>query len=389
MTDPSAPSPAFAESGAVAPQPATDEDDAPEPRDAAVPAHYGDPFGEQRALTRRAGVVDRSHRGVVRVTGPERLSWLHLLLTQQVADLPDGAGTEALVLDTQGRVEHHAVLAHVDDTVWLDVEPGTAEPLATYLDRMRFWSDVAVTDASDDWAVLSVVGPAVDEVLTAAGVAAPHGDHAAAALPGGGVVRRMPWPGPGPEAAVDLLVPRGELASWWSRLRGAGARPAGHDAFEALRVSSLRPRLGLDTDERAIPHEMGWIGEAVHLQKGCYRGQETVSRVANLGRPPRQMVLLHLQSGDDPLPPPGTPVLGAEGGRAVGRVGTAVRHHELGTVALALVKRSAVNAEPGSELWVAPEGDDAAPGPAAVDPDSVPPDTGEPPGRAAVRRLQG
>ncbi|MDF2975305.1 MAG: folate-binding protein YgfZ [Actinomycetospora sp.] len=386
MTDPS---PAFAESGAVAPQPATDDDDAPEPRDAAVPGHYGDPFGEQRALTRRAGVVDRSHRGVVRVTGPERLSWLHLLLTQQVADLPDGAGTEALVLDAQGRVEHHAVLAHVDDTVWLDVEPGTAEPLATYLDRMRFWSDVTVTDASDEYAVLSVVGPAVDEVLTAAGVVAPHGDHAAAALPGGGVVRRMPWPGPGPEAAVDLLVPRGELASWWSRLRGAGARPAGHDAFEALRVGSLRPRLGLDTDERAIPHEMGWIGEAVHLQKGCYRGQETVSRVANLGRPPRQMVLLHLQSGDDPLPPPGTPVLNAEGGRSVGRVGTAVRHHELGTVALALVKRSAVNAAPGSELWVAPEGDDAAPGPAAVDPDSVPPDTGEPPGRAAVRRLQG
>jgi tRNA-modifying protein YgfZ len=104
VTDPSAPSPAFAESGAVAPQPATDEDDAPEPRDAAVPAHYGDPFGEQRALTRRAGVVDRSHRGVVRVTGPERLSWLHLLLTQQVADLPDGAGTEALVLGTQGHV---------------------------------------------------------------------------------------------------------------------------------------------------------------------------------------------------------------------------------------------------------------------------------------------
>ena len=375
-------SPAFEEPGAVAPQDTAD--DAP---DAAVPAHYGDPFGEQRALMRRAGVVDRSHRGVVRVTGPERLSWLHLLLSQQVADLPDGAGTEALVLDAQGRVEHHAVLAHVDGTVWLDVEPGAAATLAGYLDRMRFWSDVTVADETDAWAVLSVVGPAVDEVLTAAGVPAPQGDHAALALPGGGVVRRMPWPGPGPEAAADLIVPRGGLAAWWSRLRGAGARPAGHDAFEALRVGALRPRLGLDTDDRAIPHEMGWIGAAVHLQKGCYRGQETVSRVANLGRPPRQLVLLHLQSGDDPLPPPGTPVLNGEGGRAVGRVGTAVRHHELGTVALALLKRSVVGT--AGELWVAPEGDDAAPGPAAVDPDSIPPDTGEPPGRAAVRRLQG
>jgi folate-binding Fe-S cluster repair protein YgfZ len=136
---------------------------------------------------------------------------------------------------------------------------------------------------------------------------------------------------------------------------------------------------------------VGWIGTAVHLQKGCYRGQETVSRVANLGRPPRQLVLLHLQSGDDPLPPPGTSVLTAEGGRSVGRIGTAVRHHELGTIALALLKRSAV-APGGGELWVAPEGADDSglvPGPAAVDPDSIPPDTGEPPGRAAMRRLQG
>ena len=392
-------SPSFDEPGAVAPQPAADGTE-PE-RDAAVPAHYGDPFGEQRALTRRAGVVDRSQRGVLRVTGPERLSWLHLLLSQQVADLPDGAGTEGLVLDAQGRIEHHAVLAHVGDTVWLDVEPGRAAALADYLDRMRFWSQVEVTDASDAWAVLSLVGPAVDEVLTAAGVDAPHGDHAAAALPPGGdgtpggsaseggVVRRMPWPGPDAEGAVDLIVPRAELASWWSRLRGAGARAAGHDAFEALRVASLKPRLGIDTDERAIPHEMGWIGAAVHLQKGCYRGQETVSRVANLGRPPRQLVLLHLQSGDDPLPLPGTPVLTAEGGRAVGRVGSAVRHHELGTVALALLKRSAVASATGAELWVAPEGEGVVPGPATVDPDSIPPDTGEPPGRAAMRRLKG
>jgi len=397
VTSPLNPSPTFDEPGAVAPQPpmGPDGDEGPDGGadagpDAAVPAHYGDPFGEQRALIRRAGVVDRSHRGVVRVSGPERLSWLHLLLTQQVADLDEGAGTEALVLDAQGRVEHHAVLAHVDDTVWFDVEPGRAAALAEYLDRMRFWSQVTVADESDAWAVLSLVGPEIDEVLTAAGVVAPRGDHASAALPDGGVVRRMPWPGPGPEAAVDLIVPRAELGSWWSRLRGAGARPAGHDAFEALRVGAVRPRLGLDTDERAIPHEMGWIGGAVHLHKGCYRGQETVSRVANLGRPPRQLVLLHLQAGDDPLPPPGTPVLAAEGGRSVGRVGTAVRHHELGTVALALLKRSAVAAASAeAPLWIAPEGEQHVPGPAAVDPDSIPPDTGEPPGRAAMRRLQG
>ncbi|MDL5155101.1 YgfZ/GcvT domain-containing protein [Actinomycetospora termitidis] len=381
-------SPLLDTSGAIG-HPDGEDVDAP---DAAVAAHFGDPFAEQRSASRNAVVVDRSHRGVVVVDGADRLSWLHLLVSQQVADLPEGSGTEGLVLDVQGRVEHHAVMSHVGGRVWLDVEPGTAPALASYLESMTFWSAVTVRDATEEFAVLSLLGPDVSEVLTAAGVELPAGDagplgagtHGGAEPdPAGGIVRRKDWP----EHAVDLVVPRAGLVDWWERLRGAGAAPAGLDAFEALRVASLRPRLGSDTDDRTIPHEVGWIGSAVHLSKGCYRGQETVSRVANLGRPPRQMVLLHLSSMEDALPPPGTPVLSAEGGRAVGRIGTAVRHHELGAVALALVKRSAVSG--GAELWVADDRDEGTPGPATVDPDSVPPDTGEPPGRAAVRRLQG
>ena len=135
----------------------------------------------------------------------------------------------------------------------------------------------------------------------------------------------MPWPGPD---AADLLVPRAEKDAWWARLTAAGARAAGTMAFEALRVEAGRPRLHRDTDDRTIPHEVGWIGSAVHLTKGCYRGQETVARVANLGRPPRRLVLLHLDAGDEELPEPGDPVL--RDGRPVGRVGTVVQHHELG-----------------------------------------------------------
>ena len=146
-----------------------------------------------------------------------------------------------------------------------------------------------------------------------------------------------------------------------------------------MRVEALRPRLHLDTDDRTIPHEVGWIGSAVHLTKGCYRGQETVARVANLGRPPRRLVLLHLDAGDETLPVPGDPV--SRDGRAVGRVGTVAMHHELGPVALALVKRSVpVDAE-----LVAGADDRAAP--AAIDPSSVPPeDETPPPGRAAQMR---
>jgi tRNA-modifying protein YgfZ len=356
--------------------------DTPDPTvpdaDAAVPAHRGDFLAEQRAMARAAAVVDRSHRGVLAVPGDDRLSWLHLLLTQHVSELPDGAGTEALILDVNGRVLHHAVVSHVDAAVWLDTEPGDAAVLLGYLDKMRFWSKVEPRDATAELAVLSVVGPETPAVLAAAGVPLPRPDvaYSSAALPGGGLVRRMPWPRPD---AADLLVPRAEKDAWLARLAAAGARPAGTMAFEALRVEALAPRLHRDTDDRTIPHEVGWIPSAVHLTKGCYRGQETVARVANLGRPPRRMVLLHLDAGDEELPAPGDPVL--RDGRAVGRVGSVVQHHELGPVALALVKRSVpVDAE-----LVAGVDDRAAP--ARIDPDSMPPDDGTPPpGRAAQLR---
>jgi folate-binding protein YgfZ len=352
--------------------------DAPD-RDAAVPPHRGDPLAEQRWMARSAAVVDRSHRGVIAVPGEDRLSWLHLLLTQHVSELPADTGTEALILDLQGRVLHHMVVAHTADTVHLDTEPGDLPELLGYLAKMVFWSKVEPRDATAELALLSVVGPETAAVLEAAGAPVPGRPHGVLPLTGGGLVRRMPWPG---VDAADLLVPRSELDAWWRRLTAAGAHEAGTMAFEALRVESGRPRLGFDTDERTIPHEVGWIGDAVHLTKGCYRGQETVARVANLGRPPRQLVLLHLDAGDEHLPVPGAPV--RHGARVVGRVGTVVQHHELGPVALALVKRSV----PVDADLVA--GDDERAAPARIDPDSVPPEeTTPPPGRAAQGGLRG
>ncbi len=341
-----------------------------------VPAHRGDPLAEQRAMARAAAVVDRSNRGVLAVTGPDRLSWLHLLLTQHVTDLPGDSGAEALVLDAHGRVEQHGVLSHTAETVWLDTEPGRVGELIGYLDSMRFWSDVQVAEA--DLAVLSVVGPSTESVLERLGVPMPDRPYASAGLgpEAAGFVRRMPWPG---TDAADLLVPRADRDAWLDRLADAGARPAGMLAFEALRVEAMRPRLGLDTDERTIPHEVGWIGSAVHLEKGCYRGQETVARVANLGRPPRKLVLLHLDAGDEELPRPGEQVFADD--RAVGRVGTVVQHHELGPVALALVKRSV---EVDADLVA---GTDERAAPARIDPDSMPAERATPPpGRAAQLR---
>jgi folate-binding protein YgfZ len=343
-----------------------------------VPAHRGDPLAEQRAMARSAAVVDRSNREVVAVTGEDRLSWLHLLLTQHVSELPADIGTEALVLDINGRVLHHMVVAHTAETVYLDTEPGDLPALLDYLKKMVFWSKVEPRDATGELAVMSVVGPDTPAVLSAAGLQVPERPQGALALAGGGFVRRMAWPG---SDAADVVVPRAEQAAWWERLTAAGARPAGTMAFEALRVESLRPRLHVDTDERTIPHEVGWIGSAVHLSKGCYRGQETVARVANLGRPPRRLVLLHLDSGDDRLPEPGDPLL--LDGRAVGRVGTVALHHELGPVALALVKRSV----PVDAQLVA--GADERAAPAAIDPGSARDEDAPQRGRAAQQTLRG
>jgi tRNA-modifying protein YgfZ len=300
----------------------------------AVAAHYGDPLREQRLLAEAAGLVDRGNRDVLAVPGADRLTWLHSLTTQHLERLADGTGTEALVLSPHGHVEHHLVLAELGGTTWADVEPGTGAELLAFLEKMRFLLRVEPALVTQQWALLSLAGPRATDVLAAAGLPAPDG---VTALDGGGWIRRMPAIGDG-APVFDLLVPRAEVAEVADRLLAAGAGLAGLDAYEALRVEARRPRFGVDTDHRTIPNELAWLTTAVHLDKGCYRGQETVARVHNLGRPPRRLVLLHLDGVSEQLPAPGSPVLA--GAREVGRVGTVVRHHELGVVALALVKRS-------------------------------------------------
>lgn len=303
--------------------------------DSGVAAHYGDFGREQRTLVDRVCVVDRSNRGVVRVTGDDRLGWLHSLTTQHVSELADRTGTEALILSPHGHIEHHLQLAELAATTWLDVEPGDAGGVHSFLWSMRFMLRVAVDDASVEFGQLTVAGPQVVDVLQTVGVDLLPNDWSVSQAPWGGFARRLPWPLPG---TTDLVVPRESLPDVWHALTAAGAEPAGTWAWEALRVAARRPRLGFETDHRTIPHEIGWLPTAVHLQKGCYRGQETVARVNNLGRPPRRLVLLHLDGSTNDLPPHGAEVTTA--GTPIGFVTTSARHYELGPIALALVKRN-------------------------------------------------
>jgi tRNA-modifying protein YgfZ len=295
--------------------------------DEGVAAHYGDPMREQRMIEESAGIVDRSDRGVLRVTGPDRLSWLHSLTTQQLEGLAAGAAAQALVLSPNGHVEHHLTLTDDGTATWVHVEPGTAAALAEFLESMKFMLRVEVADVTQDSAVLTVLGPAAGDL-----VAGLEGVQASV--------------NPGSFGTIDLIVARDQLPEVAANLLRRGAAAAGMWAFEALRIAAHVPRLGLDTDHRTIPHEVGWIDSAVHLNKGCYRGQETVARVHNLGHPPRRLVFLHLDGSAERLPGHGDPVELASGepsgerGATVGFTGSAARHYELGPIGLALVKRT-------------------------------------------------
>ena len=286
--------------------------------DEGVAAHYGDPMREQRAAEESAGMVDRSNRGVLRISGQDRLSWLHSLTTQHLDGLAAGTSAQALILSPHGHIEHHLTLADDGTAVWVHVEPGTAGALAEFLDSMRFMTRVEVADVSRDYAVLTVLGPAAADLASGADVAAKVNQRSF--------------------GIIDLIVARDQLSDAAGNLAQDGGAVAGMWAFEALRIAARVPRFGLDTDHRTIPHEVGWIGAAVHLNKGCYRGQETVARVHNLGHPPRRLVFLHLDGSADRLPAHGDPV--ELDGATVGFVGSAARHYELGPIGLALVKRT-------------------------------------------------
>lgn len=336
--------------------------------DVGVAAHYGDPMREQRLLATEAGLVDRSNRDVIAIPGADRLGWLHSLTTQHLDRLEPWSGTELLVLSPHGHVEHHAIALDDGTTTFLDVEPGTVGALLDFLNRMRFLMRVEPADVSAEFAVLSLVGPSSVEVVRRIGVetlgepevrdvpgpkfasgsvpASSTSRYPVVALPGGrilagGYARRM-------RHGVDLLVPRSAVEDVAQAL---DVPRAGLWAYEALRVADRRPRLAHETDHRTLPAEVGWLAPAVHLDKGCYRGQETIAKIHHLGRPPRKLVLLHLDGiTTDELPAQGTPVT-TEEGRTVGFVGTAARHYELGQIALAVVKQ---NQPAGAVLRVGP-----------------------------------
>lgn len=370
----------------------------------APPQHYGNPLGEQRALAAGAAVVELADRAVITVTGPDRLTWLDSLTSQALTGLHPGDSAETLLLDPQGHLEH--AMRVIDDgvTTWLLVDAAQGPALAAWLDRMRFMLRVEIADRSADFVTIGMLGDSV------AITAAPDGSgDAAIATP------TLPAAAPNGTPLVPAAAPNGIPLVWvdpWSAVVAGGhqyaapERHPAHDwtyrevlvspdepladvavagtlALDALRIAAWRPRLATEVDEKSIPHELDWLRSAVHLAKGCYRGQETVAKVHNLGHPPRRLVMLHLDGSEGVLPVAGDPVLWAKPERVtdapdpaapladaaapltdaavapvadpsnpanpadsvanlaeVGHVTSTALHYELGPIALAVIKRS-------------------------------------------------
>jgi hypothetical protein len=263
--------------------------------------HFGEPNKEQRALAEGKAWADLSHLAVIAISGDDRLKWLHDLTTQHLLDFVAGTWTSAMILDPQGHVEYQFNVVDDGNSSYLVIDPNFSEGLTTYLNKMRFMLKVDVRDATSEFAVLRAPG-ASNEIG-------------------------------GPFA----LVPRTELEEM-KTVFNSTATQVGTWALDAERVAAGRPRHGVDTDFKTIPNELGVLNGAVHMNKGCYRGQETVAKIYNLGKPPRRLVMLHLDGHAVVMPPTGTPVMNGE--VQVGFLGTVARHHELGPIALAIVKRN-------------------------------------------------
>ena len=311
------------------------------------PQHYGNPLGEQKRLAAGDAIVDLDGRGIVTVSGPDRLTWLDSLTSQSIKGMRPGDSSETLQLDINGRLEYAMRVIDDGDTAWLLVDGEQAEGLVAWLSKMRFMLRVEIADRSADFVTIASLGTPELAVAAPNGVPLVWNDPWASVVAGGHQYAHVAeHPGAGWTYSERLVDPE--------TLAAASALPvAGTIALEALRIAAWRPRFATEVDERSIPHELDWLRSAVHLTKGCYRGQETVAKVHNLGHPPRRLVMLHLDGSDGVLPAAGDSVVVGGSDEPIGVITTSAIHYELGPIALAVIKRNTAH---DAELSVLSEG---------------------------------
>lgn len=319
-----------------------------------VAVAYGNTLTEQRALLACTAIVDLSDRGVIEVSGPDRLGWLDSLLSQRLDQLKVGQSAETLLLDPHGHVQHAMRVVEDGQSTWLLVDEGRAAELTTWLLKMRFMKQVEIVDRTAEMLTIGFFGALQDVlvplILQPADVPVVWHDPWNGVTEGGWQYSTLNHPAADWNYS-EAVIPRSAALELVDLATAGVISLAGTEALEALRIAAWRPRIATEGDDNALPHEFDWLRTAVHLNKGCYRGQETVAKVHNLGHPPRRLVFLSLDGVDVVLPAPGSPVL--DGDIEVGHITSAARHFEEGVIALAIVKR---NANPAAELVVSSEG---------------------------------
>src|SRR4051794_12198993 len=274
---------------------------------------------EYERLRESVGLVDRSYRGKLRLTGSEAADYLQGQVTNDVEALEPGAGCYAVLLTAKGQIVADMRVLRGADFIWLDMEPRSVAPMLRNAQMYSIGRDVRTDDVTAAYAILSLIGPAARESLDAtpageehAWVEGEHGMYVAT------------------DVGVDVICPAADADGVRAAL---GVEPASEEAAELLRVESGRPRLGYEIAGGVIPQEAGLNERAVSFTKGCYVGQETIARLHYKGKPNRHLRGLRLSEpaahGDEVR----------AGDRVVGQIGTAAISPEHGPIALAVLRR--------------------------------------------------
>ena len=296
-----------------------------------VKRHYGNPMIEQRSLFEGDAVCLMDSAGIISVSGTDRLTWLHSLLSQNLKNLKPGESTEALLLDPQGHIEQQIKVIDDGETTWLMVNIENTQPLLDWLSKMVFRMKVELKDRSADFVLFGATKPN------------PELPFVSNSQP---LVWKDGWPGV--TQGGYRYSTRAVTYSWFEHLVEAGnvdnvlsrVSLAGTMAADALRVAAGRPLAASEIDDKSLPHELDLLSTAVHLSKGCYRGQESVAKVHNLGHPPRRLTFLHLDGSEHSLPDVGDEVRVSGQDKVVGKITSAAQHFEMGPIALAVISRS-------------------------------------------------
>ena len=296
-----------------------------------VKQHYGDPMIEQRKLSEGQAFCLLDTQGVIAVSGVDRLTWLHSLLSQNLKNLSAGESAEALLLDPQGRIEQVIKIIDDGETSWLMVDHSHTQSLLAWLQKMVFRMKVEITDRSAEFATVGATTSDSEISFVSNG-------HA--------LIWKDQWPGL--VAGGYRYSTRAVDYTWFEHLVLvadlekvlAGKAMAGTMAADGLRVAAGRPKAINEVDEKSLPHELDLLSTAVHLSKGCYRGQESVAKVHNLGHPPRRLTFLHLDGSEHALPDVGDQVRVVGEDTSRGKITSVAQHFDMGPIALAVISRS-------------------------------------------------